>query len=196
VYNSESFSGLRHKHINFIVGTKDISSFQLFELSIVNDFHVFILKFCHSKSIWQYGMKINTRKEKSQMWTCSYIIIYSPGFPNLPAIIFFPTVFFTLPPSSYVPYYFFQSWPVSCKQFIYLEYFCLNITDNLDMVYILGIISLQGNLMHLHLEGEFSHRLLYVIRQLMLLHMPKVSKVNESISNQKYRIITCQFSFF
>lgn len=64
------------------------------------------------------------------------------------------------------------------------------------MVYILGIISLQGNLMHLHLEGEFSHRLLYVIRQLMLLHMPKVSKVNESISNQKYRIITCQFSFF
>lgn len=77
-----------------------------------------------------------------------------------------------------------------------LNIFCLNITDNLDMVYILGIISLQGNLMHLHLEGEFSHRLLYVIRQLMLLHMPKVSKVNESISNQKYRIITCQFSFF
>lgn len=85
---------------------------------------------------------------------------------------------------------------MSCKQFIHLEYFCLNITDNLDMVYLLGIISLQGNLIHLHLEGEFSHRLFYVIRKSMLLHTPLVSKVNESISNQKYRIITCQFSFF
>lgn len=62
------------------------------------------------------------------------------------------------------------------------------------MVYLLGIISLQGNLMHLHLEGEFSHRLLYVIRKSKLLHTV-ASKVNESISSQKYRI-ACQFSLF